>query len=183
LWGKPLLFVAGSIILAWISRSSLSSGRNHGFYRFLSWESILLLLVLNTDFWFADPFSFRQLCSWFFLIISLVLITTGVLAFHRYGESDPLREDPALVGIEKTTRLVTGGIYRFIRHPFYSSLLFLGWGVLLKQLTPFGIGLAVFNTIMLLLTARIEERENIDYFGDDYLRYMAQVKGFVPWLF
>jgi protein-S-isoprenylcysteine O-methyltransferase Ste14 len=34
--------------------------------------------------------------------------------------------------IEKTTILVTTGAYRYIRHPLYSSLLFLAWGIFFK---------------------------------------------------
>ena len=35
------------------------------------------------------------------------------------------RENAALLELEKTSRLVTVGLYRYIRHPLYSSLLFL----------------------------------------------------------
>ena len=37
-------------------------------------------------------------------------------------------------------------MYGYIRHPFYSSLLFLVWGILLKQVSWFGAALAVAAT-------------------------------------
>jgi protein-S-isoprenylcysteine O-methyltransferase Ste14 len=87
------------------------------------------------------------------------------------------------VGIEKTTELVTTGVYRYIRHPFYSSLLFLGWGILFKKLSWIGVLLAVLTTIFLIITARKEEIENIQFFGANYQEYMKRTKMFVPFLF
>ena len=111
----------------WISRHSLRDVQRHGFYRFFAWETILILFLLNLDHWFVNPFSLSQIISWSLLILSLVLIYQGVQLFRQKGEIDQDRVDPALVGIEKTTELVTSGIYQYIRHPFYSSLIFLGW--------------------------------------------------------
>lgn len=180
---KIILFVLATIGIIWVSRSSLRDLRHHGFYRFFSWEIILALFLLNVGFWFLDPFSLRQIISWSFLTISLVLIFQGVRLFRQKGNIDQDRKDPALVGVEKTTELVTTGVYHYIRHPFYSSLLFLGWGILLKNVTWLASILAVSNTAFLILTAKIEEGENTQYFGDKYKDYMKQTKMFVPFIF
>jgi protein-S-isoprenylcysteine O-methyltransferase Ste14 len=135
------------------------------------------------DWWFVDPLAPRQILSWAFLITSLVLIYLGVQMFRQRGKLDSNRTDPALVGIEKTTELVTSGVYKTIRHPFYSSLLFLAWGILLKQITWLGVLLALIATVFLVLTARKEEDENIGYFGEKYRAYMQRTRMFVPYLF
>lgn len=173
----------GTIALVWVSRFSLRSLHHHGFYRFFAWETILILFLLNVGYWFLDPFSTRQITSWLFLIISLVLIFLGVQTFRKAGQIDQDRVDPALVGVEKTTQLVTTGVYFYIRHPFYSSLLFLGWGILLKNVTWIGIILAALNTLLLVITARKEEDENIEYFGEEYQAYMKQTRMFIPYIF
>jgi len=180
---KIILFVTGTAALVWVSRNSLRSLHHHGFYRFFAWETILVLFILNAGYWFLDPSSPRQITSWLFLIISLVLIFLGVQTFRKAGQIDPDRVDPALVGVEKTTRLVTTGIYRYIRHPFYSSLLFLGWGIFLKNVTWIGIILAALNTALLLIAARREENENKVYFGEKYSAYMQQTRMFIPYIF
>jgi len=180
---KIILFVLTSVAIIWVSRSSLRDFRSHGFYRFFSWEIILLLFLMNMSYWFVDPFKLTQIFSWLFLTISLILIVQGVRLFRQKGSIDQTRTSPALVGVEKTTELVTTGVYHYIRHPFYSSLLFLGWGILLKNVTWIGILLAVVNTVFLILTARVEEGENIQYFGDQYQVYMKQTKMFVPFVF
>jgi protein-S-isoprenylcysteine O-methyltransferase Ste14 len=179
---KIILFVLATIGITGVSWPSLRDFRNHGFYRFFSWEIILILFLMNMDYWFVNPFSIRQIIAWLFLMVSLVLIIQGVRLFRQKGNIDQTREDPALVGVEKTTDLVTTGLYRYIRHPFYSSLLFLGWGILLKNITWIGILMAVANTVFLAVTARMEEEENIRYFGDSYREYMKQTRMFIPFV-
>ncbi len=180
---KVILFVLATIGITWVSRSSLRDVLFHGFYRFFAWETILILFLLNMNYWFVDPFSLRQIISWSFLIVSLMLIYQGVQLLRRKGGLDQERNDPALVGIEKTTELVTTGVYHYIRHPFYSSLLFLGWGILLKNVNWIGILLAVLTTILLIITAKKEEIENIQFFGENYQEYMKRTKMFVPFIF
>jgi protein-S-isoprenylcysteine O-methyltransferase Ste14 len=106
--------------------------------------------------------------------------------FHlvrRYGKPNGRRNEKALIGIEKTSTLVTTGVYGYIRHPLYSSLLFLGWGTFFKHPSWPGGLLALLATIFLMLTARVEEDENIRFFGTAYQEYMKQSKMFVPYLF
>jgi protein-S-isoprenylcysteine O-methyltransferase Ste14 len=177
---KLILLVFGTMGIVWVSRLSLRDVRSHGFYRFFAWEIILILFVLNVNYWIIDPFSFKQIISWTLLIISLVLIIQGVQLFRQKGNLNQARDDPTLVGIEKTTELVTSGIYRYIRHPFYSSLLFLAWGILFKRPTWIGIMLGILTTICLIITAKREETENIEFFGDIYREYMVQTKMFIP---
>ena len=79
--------------------------------------------------------------------------------------------------------MVTTGIYRFIRHPLYSSLLYLAWGAFFKDLSWFSGILAFLATVFLYLTARADEAECIRYFGSDYLEYRKHTKLFIPFLF
>ncbi|NIQ77767.1 MAG: isoprenylcysteine carboxylmethyltransferase family protein, partial [Anaerolineae bacterium] len=67
-------------------------------------------------------------------------------------------------------------------HPLYSSLLLLTWGVFLKNPSWAGCGLALGATAFLLATAKVEEAENVRYFGAAYRTYMRQTKMFIPFL-
>lgn len=142
-----------------------------------------MLFLWNMEWWFANPLSLTQILSWSFLIFSLYLIAAGVSAFRKYGKIDHRREDNSLVGIEKTSTLVTVGIYHYIRHPFYSSLLFLGWGIFFKNPIWPGVVLTFINVGLLLVTARKEEVENTSYFGDAYRLYMNETKRFIPFVY
>ncbi len=180
---KVIIFVLASAGLVWVSWPSLRSLRFHGLYRFLAWEAIVVLFLLNLDVWFAAPFSIHQLVSWGLLTVSLVLVGVGVQLLRGAGQPDDAREDASLLGFEKTTELVTTGLYRYIRHPLYSSLLFLTWGVFFKRLAWVGVAVAGLATVFLVMTVRIEEAENIRFFGDDYRHYMKRTKMFIPYLF
>jgi protein-S-isoprenylcysteine O-methyltransferase Ste14 len=179
---KLTVLIFGTTGILWVSRSSLRDFHSHGFYRFFAWETILVLFVLNVNYWFIDPFSLSQIIAWIFLVISLLLIVLGVQSLWQKGKIDPERNDPALVGIEKTTSLVTSGVYRFIRHPFYSSLFFLAVGIMFKRISLVSLLLAVVAIAFLILTARKEEVLNVAYFGEKYQAYMRTTKMFIPYV-
>lgn len=180
MWALLALGTAGIIL---VSRRSLFSPRSHGFYRFFAWEILLILFINNLAGWFSHPLAWYQLVSWVFLIFSLALVIPGLKLLGEIGRQDTVRNDLSLLGMEKTTRLVTVGLYRHIRHPLYSSLLFLCWGIVFKSPSWLDAGLALICTGFLVATARVEEGENIRYFGDEYVDYMKHSKMFVPFVF
>ena len=94
-----------------------------------------------------------------------------------------LHFEPQLLAFEKTSTLVTTGIYRYIRHPLYSSLLLLAWGVFFKALTWIGGILAAAATVLLYVTARADEAECLQYFGSAYHNDMSRSKRFLPYVF
>jgi protein-S-isoprenylcysteine O-methyltransferase Ste14 len=180
---KVIVFIVASVGLAWVSPRSLRDFRSHGFYRFFAWESILALVLLNLDYWFYEPFSIRQIASWLLLIVSVFVVIHGFLLLRMAGKPDSKRNDPSLIGVEKTTELVTAGAYRYIRHPIYSSVVYGAWGVFLKRPSWIGACLAVITIFFVTVTAKIEEAENISFFGPAYQSYMKQTKMFIPFLF
>lgn len=180
---RIIFFIIFSIILIFVSFRSLRDRRSHGFYRFFAWEAILAMIVLNIDRWFTDPFCLSQILSWLCLLICTYFVVHSAILIVRKGASDSNRKDPTLFAVEKTSRLVTSGIYKYIRHPMYSSLLFLAWGVYFKHTTINTISLTLAATLFLFITAKIEEKENIAYFGDAYRDYMKRTKMFIPFIF
>ena len=181
---NTIIFVIGTIFLMYISRQSLRAPRSHGFYRFFAWECILGLFLLNVYFWFQNPFAWHQLIAWTLLLASLIPLAFGVSTLKSRGKPTVKREsDPSLLAFERTTRLVTGGVYKYIRHPFYSSLLFLTWGIFFKNFSAAGIMLAIAATIFLVFTAKTDEAECVQFFGSAYGEYMQKTKMFIPYLF
>ena len=124
-----IVFLLGSMAIVIVSKASLLHPRTHGFYQLFAWEVLLVMLVSNMTGWFYDLLAWHQIVSWLLLIVSILLVILGVKLLFEIGKQDPGRSNPALLGMEKTARLVTVGLFRYIRHPLYSSLLFLGWGI------------------------------------------------------
>jgi len=176
------VFAVLSIPILWVSRRSLPHTKAHGFYRFFAFEAILALLVLNIPHWFAHPLSAWQLVSWVLLGMSLVFVVWGFVLLRRIGGVRPSAEVSPAFGWEQTGRLVTAGIYRYIRHPMYSSLLFLAWGALLKSVTIGTVILVAGASLALFLTAKAEELENLARFGEEYRAYMQHTRRFVPFV-
>lgn len=181
---KTAIFVLGSAILIYISRGSLHVTRSHGFPRLLAWECILGLFLLNADFWFVEPFAWNQLIAWSLLFLSLVPLGYGVHFLRTRGQPTQQRpSDPALLGFEKTTQLVTSGIYKYIRHPLYCSLLLLTWGIFFKHPDVTALTLPLVSSVFLFFTAKMDEQECLDFFGDEYQEYMRHSKMFIPYVF
>ncbi len=181
---KLIVFLTGSASLIYVSRASLRVPRSHGFYRFFAWECILALFLLNVDDWFQTPFAWYQLVSWLLLVLCLVPLILGVRTLRAGGKPVAQREaEPQLLAFEKTSALVTNGIYHYIRHPLYTSLLLLTWGIFFKALTWPGLILALGATVLLYATARADEAECLRFFGMPYQAYMKQSKRFLPFVF
>lgn len=183
---KWIVFLITSVGLIYVSRDSLRvrAPRPHGFYRFFAWEAILGLFLLNVDFWFVDSFMPHQLIAWTLLFVSAILVIEGVRLLREIGKPDRARQDDsATIGFEKTTTLVEVGAYKYIRHPLYSSLFFLSWGIFFKAPSWEGGILAVLATVFLVATAHVEEGENIRFFGPAYQAYIERTKMFIPFLF
>ena len=154
---------------------TLKRQHRHRFSRFFAFESLFVLVLINIDFWFRNFFSFLQVISWIFLTSSLVLAIHSFYLLWRRG----LPEDD----IEETTQIVTTGAFRYIRHPLYCTLLLAGIGVYLKNPCLLCLIFLFMLVGFVFLTAKIEEDENIERFGEEYLYYIKTTKMFIPHLF
>jgi protein-S-isoprenylcysteine O-methyltransferase Ste14 len=109
------------------------------------------------------------------MLIALVcIIKTSYDLGNEYSYTLQLRKDH---------KLVTNGIYKYIRHPMYfCGLLFIiGQSLLIPNL----IG-NISNLIVMYVfaTGRIpdEEKMMIKEFGNAYLEYMKSTKGVIPFI-
>jgi protein-S-isoprenylcysteine O-methyltransferase Ste14 len=178
---RLIIFVVASAGLAYLSRRSLLRPRTHGFFRFFVFESILALTLINLPVWFSDPLSVHQLISWILLLACLIPLGLGIRDMRRYGQADASRrQDPELLGFERTTRVVRMGVFSYIRHPLYTSLLLLAWGVFFKAPAAIGAVLAAIATAGVVVMSRLDEVECLRVFGEEYREYMLHTKRFVP---
>ncbi len=181
---KLIIFGIVSAGLFFVSRTSLRMRESHGFFRFFAWEAILLLLLLNIDDWYVGkPEGSIPIIARLCLFLSLYLVIDSIRLLHFVGKSNGARDDDTLIGLEKTTVLVTLGLYKLIRHPMYSSLLFFVWGIFFLSPSWLGGGLAMVSILFLNATAKAEEFENIHYFGAAYKSYMQNTKRFIPFVY
>ncbi len=169
------LFVLLSAALVGVFWKALRGGWTHAIPRLIAFEAILGLVLTNATSWFAEPLSVRQVVSWSVLLGSLMLALHGFALLRTHGA-------PA-AGVETTTRIVRRGAYRWIRHPLYLSLMLFALGALLKAPSVLGGVLMVVAVGSLVLTAGVEEKENMRRFGDAYRTYMKETRRFVPFVY
>lgn len=139
-------------------------------------------------------------------LIPFIHVTTGVFKFANYPFQPALAWLGALVAVgslllfhrthralgrnwsvsldlRDSHKLVTYGVYRYVRHPMYSA--FWLWAIAQALLLPNFVagfsGLVGFGTLY-LLRVRHEERLMIEGFGSEYTEYMARTGRVIPWL-
>jgi protein-S-isoprenylcysteine O-methyltransferase Ste14 len=99
----------------------------------------------------------------------VVLAVSGVSAFRRVRTP--------VIPFERSTTLVTSGVYRFTRNPMYLglSLVVAGTAVVLGSIGAF-VPLPLFVWIIESGYIRAEERFLAEIFGNDYLHYTHAVR-------
>lgn len=172
-----LIFFLGTLVFAYFSwRYAVLNPRRQGPYRFVVFEGILALVLMNEDAWFDAPGSPVQIVSWIVFALSIYLAIAGFMLLRNRGRPQG--------HFEYTTALVREGVYRYIRHPMYASLFLLATGVALKQPT-YWPAIAVYAIVVAAVygTAKAEERDTLEAFDAAYADYMKRSKMFVPFVF
>jgi len=81
-----------------------------------------------------------------------------------------------------TGSLVKKGVYKYIRHPQYTGLLLLSFGMMIEWAT---LPLLIIYPVMIVMYIRLAKKEEKDMlveFGDDYKDYMKTTKMFIPFI-
>jgi len=80
----------------------------------------------------------------------------------------------------KEHKLVTNGIYRYIRHPLYTfgASMFISFGMIADNWFIAALGILTF--ILMAIRTPKEEANLIEKFGDEYREYMKQTGRFFP---
>ena len=74
-------------------------------------------------------------------------------------------------------QLMTEGIFRYIRHPHYTSLLIIGFGLALFFCSLAALLIAIIAVPIMIWSIIDEEKLLIKQYGEEYKKYMKKV----PW--
>ena len=116
------------------------------------------------------------------LVIGVLLYAAGLWLFHR-SHADLGTNWSITLEVREEHRLVTGGVYRRVRHPMYTALLLFSAGQ--AAVIPNWLAGPSYLLVMALLVAlRVgpEERMMRETFGAPYDAYAARTKRLVPGL-
>lgn len=107
---------------------------------------------------------------------ALVMVTSSaVMFFGLFLMSNGWKMIHASSG-----ELVTGGIYRYVRHPQYLGLIILTVGLLIQWPTIITLLMWPVLVLMYYRLAKKEEKEAMEAFGERYDEYKRQTPMFLP---
>src|SRR5262249_30321787 len=170
-------------VAAMFTRGNLSSGRREDtrnrwvFLPFLALGLVLAWLPAYTDrhdIGTIDGDAVRYLGLALFVVGSALRVGAVFVLGRRFS---------GLVAIQEGHELVTGGLYRVIRHPSYLGLVLglFGWALIFRS----AIGVLVSLLLLPPLVARMNAEEALleSEFGDRYAAYRRRTWRLVPFLY
>jgi protein-S-isoprenylcysteine O-methyltransferase Ste14 len=146
-----------------------------------------------TMYVFAGAFGFDRIFSLEFLLGGLVGQHEFEVFYHYYVF--PASKIIMGIGIllivfgwrqiykarrESQGRLVTSGLYSYVRHPQYVGFLLITFGLNVQWLTIFTLILWPVLAVLYWRLAREEDKENEERFGEAFREYKQRVPGFIP---
>jgi protein-S-isoprenylcysteine O-methyltransferase Ste14 len=134
---------------------------------------LLTLIAMGALQW---QLPIAQLIDWPYRWISLPLILAGFAITLPAGRSFQRAGTP-LIPFERSTALVTGGLFRYTRNPMYLGMVvfLLGTAALLGSLGAF-LPIPVFVAIIQKNFIEGEERFMEELFGEEYRAYKRSVR-------
>jgi protein-S-isoprenylcysteine O-methyltransferase Ste14 len=115
-------------------------------------------------------------------ILGIVMLCAALFLFYR-SHADLGKNWSISLEIRSEHRLVSTGIYRFIRHPMYSSFFLMAVAQLLLLPNWFaGVTGLVGVGMLYAFRIRQEERMMMERFGAEYQNYMSRTARLIPWL-
>jgi protein-S-isoprenylcysteine O-methyltransferase Ste14 len=145
----------------------------------LAWAGFFIPLV-----WIASPvFSFAEYpLRAAPLAAGIACLAAGLWLFYR-SHADLGTNWSVTLEVREQHRLITHGVYRYIRHPMYTALFLYSVGQALA-LPNWVAGPSYLLAFGILFACRVgaEEAMMRDRFGDEYQAYMSRTQRLAPWI-
>ncbi|MFC1532033.1 methyltransferase family protein [Thermodesulfobacteriota bacterium] len=120
----------------------------------------------------------------------MIIETLGMILFFvgnilLYWSRIILRRSFRLGGVAPRAedRLVISGPYRWIRHPRYTSILFMSLGLTLLIQSALILFLFIMLTVFVILLIPSEDAQLQKSYGLTFSKYRQKVKALVPYIF
>jgi protein-S-isoprenylcysteine O-methyltransferase Ste14 len=115
--------------------------------------------------------------------IGVALFATAIWLLWR-SHNDLGRNWTAIVAVRHNSELITGGVYKYIRHPMYSAHLI--WAlaqIMILHNWIAGYSFIIVQVPFYFIRIKKEEKMMIEQYGAEYKAYMDQTDRMIPKLF
>ena len=150
-------------------------------YNFIAVVTLLPILVLPVLL--IDKELYRIPFPWVILtmIIQLLAVIAIIVGVKQTGMTSFVGLHQLLLPEDTSPpKMVTGGLYRYVRHPLYTAGLVIIW--LMPIMTCNLLALNIGLTGYILVGAVFEERKLLAGFGEEYAAYRQRTPMLVPGL-
>jgi len=120
---------------------------------FFQWEFIPQKQIIQVS-------SFSYLLGFLIIIIACIILLVAINDLGRNLSPFPRPKN--------SSNLVTKGIYRYMRHPMYYSLVFISFGVFITKLSIYFLFLSTSLVLLIKFKIALEEK----YLNDKYKNYL-----------
>jgi protein-S-isoprenylcysteine O-methyltransferase Ste14 len=177
-----LVWLATAVWFAVVRRDTLRGKAWHFLRTLLPEPGMIVGIVVLEVAAYAVPHSIWAVMTWQQSILTdvgvvLVIVGVALMIWAR------LTLGPMWAGrpmIQDHHELRTDGPYGLVRHPIYTGILAVMFGVTLMAGFGFTAVILAFVVAWLLWRARVDDRILADTFGEPFLVYQAQVPALVP---
>ncbi len=141
--------------------------------------AVIPAFYLATGIPAAADYPFQPWLGWCGLVVQVLFLALFYASHRQLG-----RNWSVTLEIRNDHRLVTDGLYRYVRHPMYSS--FWLWAIAQAFLLPNWVaGLSGLVGVAILFLARVgaEEAMMEKHFGEEYRSYAARTGRVIPRVF
>jgi len=113
--------------------------------------------------------------SYMLSLSGLSIVAFGIVLFVLSYKSLGSKGSPEEESHLETRRLVTSGIYRYVRHPMALAVFTLCFGPLIWKLSIASIAAYIVVILFYMRAQPEEEKDLIDKFGENYCKYRREV--------
>ncbi|MDG6219075.1 MAG: serine hydrolase [Candidatus Thermoplasmatota archaeon] len=148
-----------------ISRKTDNKPSNKEVVFKFGWFFPLIILVIVSTITINGDYLMLKILGFVIAIISQFLVIHPIYTLKKYGQI------PEGKNYMNTTKAVTEGIYRIMRHPQYIGLIILDFSTIFIFQTMISVFLAGISVSFLILLIYAEEKKLLKRFGKDYADY------------
>lgn len=155
------------------------------------WPAVIYLILAIAGFFviFYDFWKLQNLSFQLYIPVIMGIILIGIGGFFRVKSRMTLKKagfnivNSYKLQIVGGHRLITEGLYSYIRHPLYLGEITrnLGFAVLFSSL--YGLVVMIIANLFLVFRIQVEERMLVAEFGEEYEEYKRKTKKLLPYIY
>lgn len=177
-----IIWFFSEIFLAKFAKSNETSNRKDKKSLLILWITIItsifigIIVKISQKGDIFDANGYIHYLGISLIIIGLIIRWVAIIKLGKFFTVD--------VSVHKDQKLITTGLYKYVRHPSYlgSLMSFFGLGIALTNYFSVAI-ITILTTSAFAYRIVIEEKVLIELFGTEYEEYKKHTKRIIPGVF